>query len=249
MSNQPAVSTDHTHNGTQQLEEDGDQSDQSTVHSIIIGGSNCCRLPDIDDPGVRLYATSGARAHQIEDIVETIKCDDTVVSDQVQHIITHLGTNDVTHNKDDQDQVVINIAKAFEVIHTEFPSAIISYSSILPRRGKSHQTERKNDTAKRVNAFVKKLCSRTDYLQYIDNDEQFAPSGTPVKALYDTSESSGLHVSHLGAKSLKDSFDKAILVTYHDQKNSKKRSRSKISATPPSVGRTDKHSKTGSFVE
>jgi hypothetical protein len=145
-------------------------------------------------------------------------------------------------------QVIINIAKACEVVHDEFPKAVVSYSSILPRRGKGNQTEKKNDIAKRVNAFVKKLCSRTDYLQYIDNDAQFAPGGSPVKALYDTADSSGVHVSHLRALSLKQTFQNAtasVRDSYTQvDTTGKKRNRSEISATPPSVGRSDKLSKT-----
>ena len=49
----------------------------------------------------------------------------------------HQGTNDVKKNKDDPNQVILEVSSAVSNIKRQFPEAEIAFSNILQRRGKS----------------------------------------------------------------------------------------------------------------
>ena len=151
-----------------------------------------------------------------------------------------LGTNDVSKHKTDAAQVQLEVATALNETHKKFADASIAFSSILPRRGKSTATALLNNTAKTVNEYIKKLAIKERYLSYNDNDLDVLDKGVPISALYDPSDTTGMHLSVKGADMLADSFQDFFNYgptsddDYYMTPGAHKRSRSMLSNTPPS---------------
>jgi lysophospholipase L1-like esterase len=212
-----------------------------SVRAVILGASNCNRCPELaDDSMIKMISVSGATAHGVDTLLDKAVQHDAIKRESIRKVVLCLGTNDVTHNRDDPDQVIINLQKAAETVVDCFPRATVAISSILPRRGKSHNIERANETIKQVNEFMKKWSKRSTNTEYIDHDILFAPSSTPLKPLYDITDSSGIHISPTGAEKLMSSLvDCATAVSVQDMTIvSNKRNRSQVSlGTPDSVDR------------
>jgi len=69
-----------------------------------------------------------------------------------------LGTNDVTRNRDDSDQINITAKQAIYKIKQTFPKSQIAVCSILPRKGRGQHLIKMNDTSNHVNGFLKQMC-------------------------------------------------------------------------------------------
>ena len=69
-----------------------------------------------------------------------------------------LGTNDVTRNRDDSDQINITATQAISKINQTFPESQIAVCGILPRKGRGQHLIKMNDTSNHVNCFLKTKC-------------------------------------------------------------------------------------------
>ena len=209
--------------------------------NFVLGDSNGLRI-HMKDPDVKNISKTGQKA---ADIGTLLKIADAKASGKkVKNIIIHLGTNDISKCKEDSAQAMIAIRET----HKQFPKAQITFSSIIPRKGKSPAIGVLNDSSKAVNDFIRKLAVKESYMCYLNNDSDITDNGVPIKSFYDTSDASGVHLSVKGADMLADSFQDFFncghvsdddLVTPHTQK----RNRSVLSNTPPSdkqVAKTNK---------
>lgn len=221
----------------------------SDVHiNFVLGDSNAVRL-HVKDPDVRNISIQGQKAANVDTLLSI--AEDKAHGKAVKRIVMHLGTNDVSKCRADSSQGILDISISISETHKKFPDAEIAFSSILPRRGKTAAIKTLNDTATVVNDYVKKLAKKEPYLYYIDNDSDFLDNGIPIKALYDSSDTTGTHVSDKGADILTETFQDFFntgQVSYDDFSTpaTYKRNRSALSNTPPSdkqVSKTNKMAK------
>ena len=167
----------------------------------------------------------------------------------MKRIVLHLGTNDVSKHKTDAAQVQLEVSTAISETHKRFPDAEIAFSSILPRRGKSTAIDAMNTTAKTVNDYIKRLAIKERYLSFNDNDLDLLHHGVPIRALYDPSDTTGVHLSVKGADLLADSFQDffnsgpASDDDHFMTPGAHKRNRSVLSNTPPSDKQMSKTNK------
>lgn len=170
------------------------------VNSIVLGASNCARLVS-SDHSIKIISKSGATSEDIHDLIQQAQKHD---NSDIQDVIIHLGTNDVTRNRGNPDIININITEAMGKVQDAYPNSRITVASILPRNGQN--VEQFNRTGKTVNAFIKKFCQRHEF-QYIDNDKLFLEKGKPNNKLYDKD---GIHVNPKGAETLMEAIQDCI---------------------------------------
>ena len=173
--------------------------------NFVLGDSNALRI-HVKDPDVKNVSKSGQKATDIKTLLDMAGAESSANNESVKRIVVHLGTNDVSKHKTDAAQVQLEVATALSETHKKFPDASIAFSSILPRRGKSTATTLLNNTAKTVNEYIKKLAVKERYLSYNDNDLDVLDKGVPIRAFYDPSDTTGVHLSVKGADMLADSF-------------------------------------------
>ena len=147
----------------------------------------------------------------------------------VKRVAMHLGTIDIGRHKSDATQVIVDVSSALTDVNKQFPQ----------RRGKSAAIVSMNKTADRVNKYIRKLVPKQPHLRFLNNDEDLLDKGIPVKALYDTNDASGVHLSNKGAEILEENiqtfFDSGLTTeSLYETPFSKKRTRSVLSGTPPS---------------
>ena len=88
------------------------------------------------------------------------------------NIVIHLGTNDIIHGKDNSNRdtdIILNVAEAMGSLEKEFPKSQIYMCSIPPRKGRSDQTHKHNQTARSINSLMDGYCQRSKTnLSYIN---------------------------------------------------------------------------------
>ena len=102
--------------------------------NLVLGDSNTLRV-HFKDPDVYNVSVSGCTAAGIDTVLDRSVA--RVQNKNVKRIVMHLGTNDVTKNKDDPNQVILEVSSAVSNIKRQFPEAEIAVSNILQRRGRS----------------------------------------------------------------------------------------------------------------
>ena len=207
--------------------------------NIVLGDSNATRAY-FKDPSVMNFSRSGTAAAGIASLIDKAKSKTT--HRRVKRVAIHLGTNDIGKNKADVNQVILEVSSAIAETHRQFPSAEIAFSSIPHRKGKTTAINTMNATAKSVNEYVCKLTKKESYLYYLNNDDDLLEKGVPIRSMYDSSDTNGIHLSSKGAEALEDNiqtfFDSGLTPDMaYETPFSKKRNRSVLSNTPPS----DKH--------
>ena len=100
--------------------------------NIVLGDSNALRV-HFKDPDVYNISIPGASAAGIESLLE--KAVTKTKNKHVKRIAMHLGTNDITKQKTDPNQVILETSTVIGKVHTQYPDAEIAFSSILQRRG------------------------------------------------------------------------------------------------------------------
>lgn len=115
-------------------------------------------------------------------------------------MILQLGTNDVTRNKDNPDNVILSITSTIDKVQEVYTNSRVTVSSILPRYGKGPNIDKANSTTKQINNFIQKFCARRN-CQFIDNDRLFLENDKPTPDLFDQKKD-GVHVSDKGAQTL-----------------------------------------------
>ena len=229
---------------SQQLQEIS-RKDQDTARQtpnpvhVVLGDSNATRV-HFKDPDVFNISQSGASAAAIDTLLS--RAISKTTNKTVKRVAMHLGTVDVSRHKSDANQVIVEVSSALTNVNKQFPQAEIAFSSIPQRRGKSAAIVSMNKTADTVNEYIRKLVPKQPHLRFLNNDEDLLDKGIPVKALYDTNDASGVHLSNKGAEILEENiqtfFDSGLTTeSLYETPFSKKRNRSVLSGTPPS----DKH--------
>ncbi|CAG2209817.1 unnamed protein product [Mytilus edulis] len=109
-----------------------------------------------------------------------------------------LGTNDITRNRSDPDEVNVNATSAVNCVKSRFPSAKIGLCTIIPRKGKGQSILKLNETTQSVNNFLAKLCKKDSSVSLIDTFNIFCQNGNAVRPLYDINDPSGVHISDKG---------------------------------------------------
>ena len=89
---------------------------------------------------------SGATLENVDQCLNLALENASMNQDVVKKVIVSLGTNDISKNKDDSDQVNIHAMKALSKVEQTFPSAKIGICSILPRKGHSNHITTVNET-------------------------------------------------------------------------------------------------------
>ena len=115
-----------------------------------------------------------------------------------------LGTNDVTRNRSDPDEVNINVTHAINYVKLAFPDVKkIGICSILPRKGKGQNITRLNETTKIVNSFILKMCKKDPVISLIDIHSTFCnQEGNANRSLFDNNDPSGVHINNEGVNKL-----------------------------------------------
>ena len=165
---------------------------------------------------------------------------ENILKDNVAKAVICLGTNDISKNKSDTDQVILSVISAVEKVTKSFPNAQIGICSIIPRKGKSLNIQTLNTASSSVNSFLKKMCEKDSNLEYIDLWTEFTNNDDhPIRTLYDTNDHSGVHINTDGAEVMADEILEFILsdseVTNQTPLKKNKRTRSVTSSTPDSA--------------
>ncbi|KAK3107417.1 hypothetical protein FSP39_014115 [Pinctada imbricata] len=109
-----------------------DNTDSNTF-AIILGASNARRMSVLDKDVVNA-SVSGATLSNIGQTID--KAHESLKNDaQVEKVVICLGTNDVSQNKSDPEQVILNLTSAINETKKEFPVAEIGLCGIIPRKG------------------------------------------------------------------------------------------------------------------
>ena len=219
--------------------------DAEDTVNIVLGDSNATRA-HFKDPSVMNFSRSGTAAADIASLINKAKLKTT--NRRVKRVAIHLGTNDIGKNKTDANQVILEVSSAIAETHRQFPSAEIAFSSIPHRKGKTPAINTMNTTAKSVNEYVCKLTKKESYLYYLNNDDDLLDKGVPIRSMYDSSDTNGIHISSKGAEALEDNiqtfFDSGLTPDMaYETPCSKKRNRSVLSNTPPSDKQAPKQNK------
>jgi lysophospholipase L1-like esterase len=219
--------------------------------NIILGASNAKRLGQFHQNTINA-SVSGATLDNVEQCISLSTSKIKTPNTHIGKVILCLGTNDVTRNRDDSDQINITATQAISKIKQTFPKSQISVCSILPRKGRGQHLIKMNDTSNHVNGFLKKMCIRDGTLDFIDIHKEFSKQSSAIKPLFDTNDVSGIHISSAGEEKLCEVFSKYLtalpgksefpVTPQHD----KKRNLSDITISPSSAEAKPKHTKAGS---
>ena len=237
-------------NETDQTKSDITKSSGNNVN-IILGASNAKRLGQFHQNTINA-SVSGATLDNVEQCISLSTSKIKTPNTHIGKVILCLGTNDVTRNRDDSDQINITATQAISKIKQTFPKSQIAVCSILPRKGRGQHLIKMNDTSNHVNGFLKKMCIRDGTLDFIDIHKEFSKQGSAIKPLFDTNDVSGVHISSAGEEKLCEIFSKYLtalpgksefpVTPQHD----KKRNLSDITISPSSAEAKPKHTKAGS---
>ena len=195
-------------------------------------------------------STSRATLDNVEQCIDLALSKITPSDKNVNKVVLCLGTNDVTRNRDDSDQVNIRFTQAIAKVKQSFPESQLGVCSILPRKGKGQQISKINETTQNVNSFARKFCAKDTCLDYVDLTNEFLRQGNVLKSLFDTNDVSGVHISSEGEDKLCEMLSQYLSLSNtaglpETPTMDRKRTRSETTGTPTSVDRKSKLSKTG----
>lgn len=223
-----------------------DEENKTTDVTVILGASNTKRLGKFSENVVNA-SVSGAGFASIGQCIELALTSLDRSVKNVKNVLVCLGTNDVTKNRDDCDQVNITFSHAISAVAKTFPDSRIGVTSVLPRKGRGQHIMKLNEISDKVNRYVRKWCAGTTALKYIDTVSAFSNQGSAIKNLYDANDPSGVHISNLGQEKLCSIFTKFISSTpqiddkvFETPREDRKRGRSKTASTPSSADRKSK---------
>ena len=122
----------------------------------------------------------------------------------VNRIVLHLSTNDISKYKTDANQVISEITTAEKNYKVSLRrDNLLKYPTQV---WETPITETLNNTAKMVNEFFMKMSKKESYMYFLNNDEDLLKDGVPIKSLYDPNDSNGIHLSVKGASVLKENI-------------------------------------------
>lgn len=211
---------------------------------LLLGASNCKRIGPIKN--VTNVSVSGASLEGVNEVISQAhdKCETT----DLDTVIVCLGTNDISRNKEDPDQVNANFVLATGEIKTAYPECKIGICNILPRKGKSNAVSKFNDDVNHVNKFIARVCEKDRRLDLVDIHSLFVNKDSVIKAMFDPNDPSGIHISECGAQKIRqtcsefiskvDKLSEPLLYSTPGKRN-----RSCMSSTPASVEKQAKLSK------
>jgi hypothetical protein len=104
-------------------------------HKITFPASNAKRLGQFHQNTINA-SVSGATLDNVEQCISLSTSKIKTPNTHIGKVILCLGTNDVTRNRDDSDQINITATQAISKIKQTFPKSQISVCSILPRKGR-----------------------------------------------------------------------------------------------------------------
>ncbi|CAG2194773.1 CNBP [Mytilus edulis] len=147
--------------------------------NVMLGASNSLRVGRFEDNLINA-SINGATLEQIDKGLGAAYENHRVKSNgsNVGKVIISLGTNDLSRNKHDSDQVNVFATQAIVKVKQAFPNADIGVCGIIPRKGNSNHIHTINETATNVNKFLEKLCLKDEVLTYIDVEHIFVKNGT-----------------------------------------------------------------------
>ncbi|CAC5407845.1 CNBP [Mytilus coruscus] len=219
---------------------------------ILEGASNCLRVGRFEDNLINA-SINGATLEKIDQCLGAAFENHRVKSNgsNVGKVILSLGTNDLSKNKHDSDQVNVFATQAIVKVKQSFPNADIGVCGIIPRKGNSNHIHTVNETATNVNKFLEKLCLKDEVLTYIDVEHIFTKNGSVVKSLYEKTDTSGVHITIEGAQTIrvKHNLDVLSQIQHTPRPGDTKRKLSDTSLTPMSAEKDSKQSKPGSSDE
>ena len=108
---------------------------------------------------------SGAKLGDVDKCIEDAR--QKLKGREPERIILSLVTNDITTNKNDPEEVIVDITKAADTIQSEFPDAFIGIADILPRKGSNAGINKYNATTKQVNNCILKFCEEDPFLDSV----------------------------------------------------------------------------------
>ena len=159
----------------------------------------------------------------------------------IQHVVVHLGTNDAMQNKEDTDNVKLNMAECLSKVEDTFPEAIVTVASIPPRKGKSPAIQKYNEQVASINTYLAKLAERSLDIDFLDNTHVYMNRNNNInKRHYSDSDTSGVHLSADGQRALTGSFLQHLRGTKPGGREGRKRGRSDGSNTPNSAEKLPK---------
>ena len=195
--------------GVVAVEKDKNEKTGAPCSKLVLGAS-LVKYIEIDNPEVEICAESGACMESIDKLIAQSKA--THNRDAVDHVVVHLGTNDITHNADDIGQVIIDYTLGIHTLRESFPQAKISLCSVPPRKGQSDIVKTTNEASLALNRFIVRLISTDSAVDFIDTYPVLTnpASGIPRKTLYDKRDPSGVHLNGEGKRELKGVFLKTL---------------------------------------
>ncbi|CAC5422679.1 unnamed protein product [Mytilus coruscus] len=223
--------------------------------NVMLGASNCLRVGRFEDNLINA-SINGATLEKIDQCLGAAFENHRVKSNgsNVGKVIISLGTNDLSENKHDSDQVNVYATQAIVKVKQAFPNADIGVCGNIPRKGNSNHIHTINETATHVNKFLEKLCLKDEVLTYIDVDNIFTKNDNVDKALYEKTDSSRVHITIEGAQTIRVKIRKFLHPKMLSVQNTPrpcdtKRKLSVISLTPMSAEKDSKQSRQGSSDE
>ena len=117
------------------------------------------------------------------------------ISSNPDNIVLHLGTCDITQNKKNDTDVMLNFCQAINQLQCKFPEAVIWICSIPPRKGQSSKMDNHlNATTTGVNSFIESMCSRNERLEYVNTHSSLmGGKSTPLQKMFSKPDHSGVH--------------------------------------------------------
>ena len=171
----------------------------------------------------------------VEDLLK--KTESIKTPNEVQHIVVHLGTNDVSRHSEDAGQVIIEYTIGLNTIREKFPKAEISLVSVPPRKGRSEGVAIRNEVSLTLNRYIERLAASDSALHYVDTYPMLTDAnGSPIKKFYDKRDPTGVHFNQEGKNLLKKVFLQAMNV----DENAVDSKRKQEFATPPSTEKSSK---------
>ncbi|CAG2229240.1 unnamed protein product [Mytilus edulis] len=136
-------------------------------------------------------------------------------------------------------------------LNKHFRMQILVYVVLFQEKVTVTTFTQSNETATHVNKFLEKLCLKDEVLTYIDVDNIFIKNGNVVKAYYDKTDASGVHITIEGAQTIRVKLREFLHPKMSPNQNTPrpcdtKRKLSDISLTPMSAEKDSKQSKPGS---
>ena len=115
--------------------------------NIILGASNAKRLGQFHQNTINA-SVSGATLDNVEQRISLAISKIKPPNTHIGKVSLCLGTNDVTRNRDDSDQINITATRAIYKIKNKntFPKSQIAVCSILPGKGRGQHLIKMNDT-------------------------------------------------------------------------------------------------------